>query len=228
MKTLWIAGLLLAATLMAGCSGTSSAKLEVSHSESSERTRIVVESIPSQPIRYSELTVEIQGKAFAFGEFLSLQERRYQVDGKKDATALLEAQDVITAPAAGLIKVRLLKGSEALAEFEANVPDNKAPAAPVIVEPSASAEGVSATPTFRWSSVMDASGTRYMLVYSLDPSFTIVPLTKNVDMLTVASYQIPAGQELLGGQTYYWRVQAKDGFENASPWSQVGSFKVAG
>lgn len=239
MRTQWLVLGLLGATALAGCTGSDDGgaqsveddegggSLMVSHTESSELTRIRIEEAPMMAMAYEELMVAVDGKMHRFGAFLDYEDRRYQVDGKQDAAEAVEAGDMINVAAAGVVQVELWRGSALLASFEAVVPDNRAPKAVNILEPAHEAEGVSATPTFRWTASADPSGTRYLLGYSLDPAVTAPALSTEVADLTATEHVVPAGQELQSGQTYYWHVQAIDGSGNASPWSQVGQFKVA-
>ena len=229
VKVLWVLPL-VALMSLAGCMGGGAAPdvLSVSHSESSETSRIVIESMPRAAFTYEHFFVDIEGKRYVFGEFASFDERRYQVEGKKDAISNVEQGDIISVVAAGTSTVQLLRDDHRLAIFEANIPDNRAPAAPVPLEPAAKAAGVSRTPTFRWSAVTDPSGVSYTLVYSLDPNFQAPALTAKAEKLTANNFEVAGGKELSAGQTYYWRVQAVDGASNSSSWSQSGEFVVAG
>lgn len=228
MRQTWVLGT-LATLFLAGCSGDGEAPgWEVSHSELSEISRMVIESVPEDEVLYADLLVDVDGKVYAFGAMASFADRRYQVDGKTDANQKAENGDVLSVPAAGLVHVRLFHMGQELAAFEALVPDNRAPDAPEILEPGSQASGVSRTPTFRWSSVADPSGVSYTLTYSVDPFFQAPVVTRTVEGLTVASYTVPSGNALVAGQTYYWRVHAMDGSDNASPWSEAGEFSVTG
>lgn len=213
----------------AGCSGSSEEplRLTVSHTEASEKSRVTVDEAPNRDIQYSGLTIVVEGKAYQFGELASWEDRRYQVDGKKDASAVVEAGDVITIPAVGTVSVAFMHGGESIASFEANIPDNQAPMAPTLQEPANQAAGVSSTPTFRWGGVADVSGVRYHVEYSIDPTLSSPALASVAADLTAPVYSVPAGEELTSGVTYYWHAQAEDGAGNQSPWSQTYSFTVA-
>lgn len=227
MKAILVAGL-VAAVALGGCLQSAPPEIMVSHAESSEQTRATVESVPPSGMRYSELMIDVDGKAYAFGEFMSFEERRYQVSGKRDAASAVEQGDMITIPAVGVVMVKVLWKGDSVASYEANIPDTRAPAAPMLIAPADNAEGVSATPTFRWSEVKDPSAVMYVLAYSLDPNLGIPSITTKVEDLSASQHSVPGGKELLAGQAYYWRVQAVDGAGNAGPWSPTFSFTVAG
>lgn len=219
----------LLSAAFAGCSGASSEEplsFSVSHRESSEKSRATIEDAPNRDLDYDSLRIMVDGKAYQFGEFASWEDRRYQVDGKRDASEAVEAGDVITIPAVGRVTVAFWVGDEMVTSFEANIPDNLAPAAPSLLEPSNHAQGVSKAPTFRWQSASDVSGIRYHVAYSLDPTLSSGTLGVVVTDLTTTLYQVPAGKELNSGLTYYWHVQAEDGAGNMSPWSQTYAFTV--
>ncbi len=213
----------------AGCSGSSEEPLNLalSHAESSEQSRVTIDEAPNRDIQYSGLTIVVEGKAYQFGELASWLDRRYQVDGKQDASAAVEAGDVITIPAVGTVTIAFMHDGASIASFEANIPDNKAPMAPTLQEPADQASGVSRMPTFKWASVSDVSGVRYHVEYSIDPTLSSPALASVAADLTVPIYDVPAGKELTSGVTYYWHAQAEDGAGNLSPWSQTNSFTVA-
>ena len=229
MKTIGVV-LLFGAVVLAGCMAGEEEPKEIalSHAESSEQTRATVDSVPHADLSYAALVIDVDGKKYAFGQFMDFDERRYQVAGKSDASMPVELGDVITVPAVGLVMVSFWWDGQKIASYEATIPDTRAPAAPMLVAPSAAAEGVSRLPTFRWSAANDPSGVSYSLEYSLDPNLAIALFTTAVDELSGTQYGVPAGKDLLGGQNYYWRVQAVDGAGNASPWSEIRSFVVTG
>jgi len=95
----------------------------------------------------------------------------------------------------------------------------------------------SVTPTFEWSAVDDPSGVSYELEISTDADFTDVlvstlvitsePLVSTAPVvLAPISYTLTKKESLPYG-TYYWRIKAIDGAQNASGWTAAYSFKVA-
>ena len=114
------------------------------------------------------------------------------------------------------------------------------PPSPTLVAPAdASRLGWmgSVTPIFEWSAVDDPSGVSYELEISTDTDFTDVllstlvvtsePLVSTAPVvLAPISYTLTKKDALPYG-TYYWRVKAIDGAQNASGWTAAYSFKVA-
>lgn len=238
MKTVVLTTAMFVGITFAGCLGGGGEKqsaqedllgmINVSHLELSELSRITLSSAPDEPITYADLMVDVDGKMYAFGEMASFEDRRYAVDGKRDAMEAVESGDVLSVPAAGQVLIKLLAKGQVIASYEANIPDNNPPMAPQLMEPASKATGVSRRATFQWSMVSDPGGVSYTLVYSLDPTLQAPIVTTKVEKLLSPSYAVPGGKELTAGATYYWKVWAVDGSGNMSPASQMGEFTVAG
>jgi len=84
-------------------------------------------------------------------------------------------------------------------------------------------------PTFRWSEVSDDSGVYYSLQIAASANITetgefIAPLVSK-EGLTGTNYTLAKTEGLPYG-TYYWIVQAVDGAENESGWTEAYSFKA--
>jgi len=86
----------------------------------------------------------------------------------------------------------------------------------------------SVTPTFEWSEVSDDSGVYYRLQIAASTNFStegFVDPVFSVDGLVGTNYTLNATQALPTG-TYYWIVQAIDGAENKSSWTEAYSFRA--
>jgi hypothetical protein len=81
-------------------------------------------------------------------------------------------------------------------------------------------------PTFEWSAVSDESGVRYSLQIAGSANFTAAgfadPVVSRKDIVGT-NYTLNATEALPYG-TYHWIVQAVDGAENESGWTEAGSF----
>jgi len=84
-------------------------------------------------------------------------------------------------------------------------------------------------PTFEWSEVSDDSGVYYSLQIAASANFTsteeFVDPIFSVDGLVGTNYTLNATEALPYG-TYYWIVQAVDGAENESGWTEAHSFRA--
>ena len=78
------------------------------------------------------------------------------------------------------------------------------------------------TPTFEWTRAQDNSGVTYTLQYSTDNTFQTAT---TVGGIVENTYTVP-DENALADNTYYWRVQAKDGAGNVSNWSQSRTVTV--
>jgi hypothetical protein len=86
-----------------------------------------------------------------------------------------------------------------------------------------------ATPTFNWSQVSDDSGVYYSLQIATSDNVTSAgefadPIL-TVEGLVAANYTL-AKTEALPYGTYYWIVQAVDGADNGSGWTEASLFRV--
>ena len=105
--------------------------------------------------------------------------------------------------------------------------ESLAPAKPTLSSPvNASRVGLfgKQTATFTWSAVTDDSGVSYNLQIGTSADFAQVLISKTG--LTEVTYTL-AGAEALDYGSYYWRVKAIDGAQNASDWTTAYSFKSA-
>ena len=82
-----------------------------------------------------------------------------------------------------------------------------------------------ATPKFEWSAVSDDSGVHYRLQIATSDDFVASSLVASATGLTETSYTLNATEALPQG-TYYWTVQAVDGAQNESPWTEPHSFRI--
>lgn len=83
-------------------------------------------------------------------------------------------------------------------------------------------------PTFEWSEVSDESGVRYSLQIARSADATSAGLAApivSVKDIVGTNYTLNATEALPYG-TYYWIVQAVDGAENESGWTDARSFRA--
>jgi hypothetical protein len=85
------------------------------------------------------------------------------------------------------------------------------------------------TPTFEWSEVSDDSGVYYSLQIAASANFTtteeFVDPIFSVEGLVGTNYTLEETDALSYG-TYYWIVQAVDGADNESGWTEAHSFRA--
>jgi hypothetical protein len=84
-------------------------------------------------------------------------------------------------------------------------------------------------PTFEWSEVSDDSGVRYSLQIAVSKNFTATegfadPIV-SISNIVGTNYTL-ANTEALSYGTYYWSVQAVDGAENESGWTESRSLQA--
>ena len=83
-------------------------------------------------------------------------------------------------------------------------------------------------PTFEWSGVSDDSGVRYSLQIAASANVTAAGLVDPIvskEGLVGTNYTLEETEALPYG-TYYWTVQAVDGAENKSGWTEARSFRA--
>ena len=80
-------------------------------------------------------------------------------------------------------------------------------------------------PTFEWSEVSDDSGVYYSLQIATSANVTASSVIVSVTDLTGTGYTLEKTDALPYG-TYYWIVQAVDGAENESDWTEAHSFRA--
>lgn len=123
---------------------------------------------------------------------------------------------------ARLVTAKDGEGNEASAIF---IMESDAPPVPELVSP-ADGERVDFVDSFEWSEVEDPSGVYYSLQVSASADRTadgeFVDPIVSVAGLADPSYTLE--DEALSHGTYYWIVQAVDGAENESWWTDVYSF----
>ncbi|MBI5332775.1 MAG: hypothetical protein HZB65_04330 [Candidatus Aenigmarchaeota archaeon] len=103
--------------------------------------------------------------------------------------------------------------------------DLDTPGQPVATSPANTSVITSSTPILQWSAATDVgSGVQYyeLQVTNISAS-NFTTLAVNQSTLTSTAYIVPAGT-LTSGQTYYWRVRARDATNNAGSWSDVTQF----
>jgi hypothetical protein len=87
----------------------------------------------------------------------------------------------------------------------------------------------SVRPIFEWSEVSDDSGVYYSLQIAVSANFNtteeFVDPIFSVDGLVGTNYTLEEAEALPNG-TYYWIVQAVDGAENESGWTEAHSFRA--
>jgi hypothetical protein len=111
--------------------------------------------------------------------------------------------------------------ASAIFTMESNHPD-----APTLISPSNKRRvGLigKETPKFEWSAVSDDSGVHYRLQVATSDDFVASSLVASVTGLTETSYTL---DKALPYGTYYWIVQAVDGAQNESPWTEPRPFRV--
>lgn len=120
-------------------------------------------------------------------------------------------------------------GNSATANFimESDPPDTPEPISP----PDGGRVGFigSVTPTFNWSAVSDDSGVYYSLQIATSDNVTrtgefVDPIVSSWGIVGT-NYTLNATDALPHG-TYYWIVQAVDGAENESGWTEAHSFRA--
>jgi len=79
------------------------------------------------------------------------------------------------------------------------------------------------SPTFEWSEVSDDSGVYYRLKIATSADVAAAAGIVAVTGLTETSYTL---ERTLSYGTYYWIVQAVDGAENESGWTEARSFRA--
>jgi len=115
------------------------------------------------------------------------------------------------------------------------VMESVAPATPTLSSPVTGARigyFMKVTPTLAWSAVTDDSGVTYDLQVGTDANFAQVLISKTgltgESVLSTTGAQVGytlTDAEALPHGTYYWRVKAVDGAQNASAWSAASFFK---
>ncbi len=94
------------------------------------------------------------------------------------------------------------------------------PPAPTLVSPPNNSTEISITPTMIWNAFSGA--TNYKIQISTVANFLVI-----ADSATVSNTQyIVPPEKLLGGYTYFWRVNASNS-QGTSAWSSVWSFSTA-
>ena len=110
--------------------------------------------------------------------------------------------------------------------FSANFTmESTPPAQPALISPeTATRIGFTGkvTPAFNWSAVSDDSGVNYDFQLAGDVDFTNVLIS--MTGLSEPGYTLTEA-EALGYGSYYWRVKATDGAQNACEWTEPYSFK---
>ena len=135
------------------------------------------------------------------------------------------------------VRAKLTEGTNSTADLGTNAiaiftMESDPPPVPALISPSKGSRlGFmgEVTPTFEWSEVSDDSGVRYSLHIATSKNVTtngefVDPLV-SVAGLAETSYTVDETEALPYG-TYYWTVQAADGAENESGWTEVYSFRV--
>jgi len=174
----------------------------------------------------------VTGRGFATDEYVSIM-----YDGSQVATDTTNAEgsfDVsFTVPESKhgeqLVTAEDDEENEATAIFtmESDPPDTPEPISP----PDGGRVGFigSVRPTFEWSEVSDDSGVYYSLQIAVSANFNtteeFVDPIFSVDGLVGTNYTLEETEALPYG-TYYWIVQAVDGAENESGWTEAHSFRT--
>jgi hypothetical protein len=109
--------------------------------------------------------------------------------------------------------------------------ESHAPATPTLTSPSSGGRvGLigKAAPKFEWSAVSDESGVHYRLQIATSANVTTAGFADPIVSITglvETSYALNTTEALPSGN-YYWIVQAVDGAQNESPWTEPRSFRI--
>jgi len=135
------------------------------------------------------------------------------------------------------VRVKLTGDNNSTADLETNASamftmESDSPPIPELISPPDGGRmGITGkvTPTFEWSEVSDDSGVLYTLQIATNENVTATgefadPLV-SVAGLAGTSYTLEETEALPLG-TYYWIVQAVDGAENESDWTEAHSFRA--
>ena len=172
------------------------------------------------------------GRGFATDEYVSIM-----YDGNQVATDKTNSEgsfDVSFSVPASKYGERLVTAEDdeeneanAIFTMESDPPDKPELTSP----PDESRVGFigSVRPTFEWSEVSDDSGVYYSLQIAVSANFNtteeFVDPIFSVDGLVGGNYTLDETEALPYG-TYYWIVQAVDGAENESGWTEAQSFRA--
>lgn len=184
-----------------------------------------------------ELTVS--GRGFAANQDVVITYEDTQVQtARTDEEGSFDVSFSVPESAHGerTVKAKLAADPNGTAEPGTNVSaiftmESDPPPVPELVSPAARARVgflYKATPTFQWSEVDDASQVYYSLQIAASAEVTpagafLEPMVSE-EGLPGTSYTPETGPLPYG--RYYWVVQAVDGAENQSGWSEVYSFRV--
>ena len=91
-------------------------------------------------------------------------------------------------------------------------------AAPALLMPARSEQGVALMPRYSWEAVAGAAS--YRVQIATDDSFA----TLTHEATTDSTHLTHDGSALMPGTLYFWRVQALDALSNAGPWSAAWAF----
>lgn len=103
-------------------------------------------------------------------------------------------------------------------DFSTPASNDEVEDAPDLNTPANEATGISSLASFSWDEVDHATDYRLQISVNSDLSSPAINTVVASD-----SYTVPSGSGLLGGTTYYWRVQGLNGLGDG-PWSEIRSF----
>ena len=180
------------------------------------------------------MNLTVTGHGFAADEDIAIM---YEDENNEVATARTNAQGSFEAtflvPESQYntheVIVRDAAGNNATSAL---VMESDPPDTPALISPASGGwVGVigRVRPTFEWSEVSDESGVRYRLQIATSANVAatgeFVDPILSVPGLVETSYTLEESEALPYG-TYYWIVQAVDGAQNESPWTEPHSFRI--
>ena len=178
------------------------------------------------------MNVTVTGGGFAAGRDVVIRYEDSQVaTDTTDAKGSFEVMFPVPESKHGKRQVTAAdaRGNEAAADFtmESNPPDTPGPISPTDGGRVGFVGGVK--PRFEWSEVFDDSGVYYNLQIAASANVTMAgefvdPIVTK-EGLVGSNYTLESSEALPFG-TYYWIVQAVDGAENESGWTDVYSFRA--
>ena len=169
---------------------------------------------PAWAVRGGDKTITYEIQAFDLATPLvpvlaesGITSQQYDTPGHKelDEGATYEWQVTATDPAGN--------AASSSTNFQFTLVDAYAPSLPEIIYPANNATVLNQLVPFVWTVSTDPSGVNYTLEIATDAG--MANIVRTYPGLTGTSYQLLAGNELVRGQRYFWRVNVADNIGNA-------------